>query len=228
MTEAKEKKYFDFQTTKPVRGVWLTVVTPEFKEFTQNGKKTKSNKPTYHGEFLFPKDGEDLGQCREMAKAALKDYFPDKSIDELKPMLADRFRDGDKLADDLKAKGKNGEYYRGHVVVGAATDLEGFTARGRAYASNGKVIDITSDEQAKSVKSEAFYSGVELYVKLQFKGFQAGNNPPGVTAYLQSVFSLCRGERLAGGGKSAAETFAAYVGLDSKDDPTAGAKDEAW
>ena len=72
--------------------------------------------------------------------------------------------------------------------------------------------------------------GVDVLVQLNFVAYDGvGNNPDGVTAYLQHILSFNSGERLkgGGGGKPASEVFGGYIGLPSDVDPTAGAGSSA-
>lgn len=221
MTEATKdnKGYFDFTTTKPVVGVFLNIDEKRQKKI--KGKLTGD--PKYFGTFLFDKGSDDLERAKAAAKEALKAAFPGKPIEEMKAMLADRFQDGDAFAAKAATEGKSGEFYKGKVVVSAATTID----LRRGYFENGKIVDLPSDQAAKLVNGQCFYSGVGVLVHLSFKGYQTGNNPPGVTAYLQRIVSTRAGEKVIGAGATNEEVFKDYIGLDKTDDPTAGT-DEVW
>jgi Protein of unknown function (DUF2815) len=81
------------------------------------------------------------------------------------------------------------------------------------------VVDFWDDAARQTVKDK-FYMGCQVLCEIAFVWYPPGNGLPGVTAYLNKVCSLNRGER-RGGGKSGAETFGAHVGHLSAVDPTA-------
>lgn len=74
--------------------------------------------------------------------------------------------------------------------------------------------------EPREAHKDKFYMGCEVLCELAFVWYGAGNGLPGVTAYLNDVASLNRGER-RGGGRSAQDKFGAHVGHLSNVDPTA-------
>lgn len=185
----------------------------EPRAVTNNGKP--SGEPKYSASLEFDLDHPDLAPLKAKAAAIAKARWPGRDLKELQFP----FSDGNKLADKAKARGKDREFSRGKVV---------FVARSKfrpdlSVISNGKLLDLT-DDAAVLAQQRAFYSGVQVSAQVTLKAYDGvGNNPDGVNAYLDKVLSFNKGERVAGGGRSAAETFKGYAGLVSNEDPTVGA-----
>lgn len=133
--------------------------------------------------------------------------------------------DGDKLAEKAIAKGKKREWSRGLKVVTARS--QNWPACG--IIANGAIVQLDDRSQVKLHKAKYFYTGVKVVAELDIVAYNAvgEDGKPGVTAYLSSVLSTGKGDKLAGGGPDLAATFSGYVGLESDEDPTAKAAEDA-
>lgn len=198
--------------TVPVVMTFPNLITP--KAFTKKGKS--QGEPKYSANFSFEVDSEDLKTLKATAAKIAKAKWPGRELKE----LSFPFTSGDKLADKAKAEGKNREYYRGKVVVAARTIFEPVMSG----IENGKLVDY--EGEARKLASTKFYSGVEVLAQVNFVAYEGvGNNPDGVTAYLNKVFTTGKGKRL-GGSVSSAEAFKDYMGKMTTEDPTQGASVE--
>lgn len=133
--------------------------------------------------------------------------------------------DGNVLADKAEAKGKKREWSRGLKVV---------TARSQkpvpcAIIANREIVQLDDAAQIKVHKAKYFYTGVSIYCELDIVAYNpvGDGGKPGITAYLASVLSTGKGEKVAGGGADLKETFSGYVGLESDEDPTEKPSDDA-
>jgi hypothetical protein len=126
--------------------------------------------------------------------------------------------DGDKLAAKAEAKGKKRDWSKGLKVV---------TARSQNWPNcgiiaNGEIVQLDDRSQVRLHKAKFFYTGVKIVAELDIVAYNAvgEDGKPGVTAYITSVLSTGKGEKLAGSAPSLADTFRGYVGLESDEDPT--------
>lgn len=200
-----------YSLTKPV-----VMSHPNLFEARAFGKKGKeSGVPKFSANFVFPVDHPDLKPLKQLAAKIARAKWPDRDL----KTLSFCFTNGDKLADKRKTAGKeDGEFQRGKVVVAARSRYEPRLAG----VENGKPLDY--EGPARLAAKGKFYFGVEVLAQVNLVAYDGvGNNPDGVTAYLNMVFTTNKGERLGGGGQSAAEAFRGYIGSTTQEDPTAGA-----
>lgn len=190
----------------------------EAKAFMRNGKP--QGDPYFSGNFIFKRDNPDLRAMSDLAKAVAKAKWPGRDLKELKFP----FTNGDKLADGAKAKGKDGEYQRGCVVVTAKSKRNPRLA----IFEKGKIIDLETPAAIAAQKA-LFYPGALVYAQFNFADYPGvGANPDGVACYLNLVMTTGTGKRLAGAGQSAAEAFRHVAGGVSQEDPTAGGDEEIF
>lgn len=192
--------------TKPV-----VMVFPNLHEPRAIGAKGKEQgAPKYSANFVFPPDHPDLPKLVAKAKEVAGAKWPGRELATLKFP----FSKGDKLADKAKAKGKDGEFQRGKTVLASRSKYEPRLS----VIENGKLVEL--EGPARAAAKPKFYSGVEVLAQFNFVTYEGvGENPDGVTAYLNQVCSLNKGARIAGGA-SAAEVFKGYAGTVSNEDPT--------
>lgn len=210
MSENGSEGLYSF--TEPVVMAHPALFEP--RGFGKKGKET--GEPKYSANFVFNPDSADLKAMKALAVKVARAKWPDRDL----KTLQFPFANGDKLADKRKAKsGKDdGAYQRGKVVIAARSKYEPRLAG----IENGKIVDYEGEARIKA--KPKFYFGVQVFAQVNFVAYEGvGNNPDGVTAYLNMVFSTGKGEKIAGGA-SAAETFKGYVGHVSAEDPTAGAE----
>lgn len=186
------------------------------RAFGKKGKET--GEPKYSSNFLFDPANTDLVAMKGLAAKVAKARWPGRALSELKFP----FSNGDKVADKRKEKsGKDdGDFNRGKVVIAARSKFQ----PALSGVENGKVVDYTEDTIAPAKKK--FFFGAEVLAEFNFVPYDGvGNNPDGVTAYLNKVFATGKGTRIAGQ-TSAAETFKGYVGSASVEDPTKAPMDD--
>lgn len=187
----------------------------EARAFGPKGKE--SGNPKFSANLVIdpadPKQKIDLDAMKAMAISVARARWPNRDIKELKFP----FSNGDKLADKRAGKGKtDGDFQRGKVIIAGRSKYEPRLA----VIENGKIVDL--EGPARIAAKSKFYFGCHVLATLNFQPYEGvGNNPDGVTAYLNIVVSLNKGQRLSGGA-SAAETFKGYVGHTSAEDPTGG------
>lgn len=197
------------------------------KAFGKKGKET--GEPKYSANLLLPLDHPDLPGIKATIMAVARGKWPARDIGaEIK---AGTFKmpltSGDKqverakkkLADAGKADDNRADYQAGKIIIAGRSKYEPKLAG----IENGKVVDYI--DAARAAAKNKFYFGVHVLAQLNFVAYDGvGANPDGVTAYLNMVLTLNKGERLTAG-TSAAETFRGYVGQASAEDPT-GASDD--
>jgi len=181
-----------------------------------NGKDT--NREQWDMTVLLPADSHELAEIKKLCVALFRQKHPD--IDLADPRnWAYPWEAGEKYIARMKTakgdKAHDNEFMLGKVLLKSHSTL---------YAPNlsvnmpGRGIVDFRDEARLTVKDK-FYPGCLVYAEFNFQTHKVGTNTPGVTAYLNKVCSLNKGER-RGGGKSGSETFGAYVGKLSAIDPT--------
>jgi hypothetical protein len=192
----------------PVHGIIVytnSLITP--RRFERNGKP--EGEPKYGVRIGLLPDSDDFRRCVAAAKDAAETDLPGRPLKG----LTTPWVKGDAMADEAEAKGKNRDAYRGRMWIAAKTGVK-YPPKLSALI-NGKIVEFSEDE-AKA-NAGKFYNGTEALVSIRMKGYEGFGG--GVTAYLGSVLSLVRGERI-GGGRSAVETFKDVVGKYSNVDPT--------
>lgn len=202
-----------FDTTHPVRLFHPNLHTPKaFKG--PNGKANGEEK--YSANLAMGPDHPDLAAMKKLAVAVARAKWPTRPLTE----LSFPFQNGDKLADKAKSKGKSGEFNRGLVIMPARSK---FPPRLSAIV-NRQVVEYEDEARVKA--KDKFFFGAEVLAQVNFVAYDGvGNNPDGVTAYLNQVCATGKGERIAGVG-GVSETFRGYAGALSGVDPTTAAGDD--
>lgn len=193
-------------------------------------KKTGKDKgdPKYSAGFLLDpvKNKADIDGIKAICVSAARAEWPGVDLKTLKFP----FESGDKRIEKFKAGlEKDGKSYEGQRDFEAGKFV--ITARSKFQPRlgglvNGKIVDF-EDDAAKARAKPTFYFGAECFYEINFVAYEAVNEGSnGVTAYINQVVSLNRGEKLTkGGGQSAAETFKDYLGAAVSEDPTGGGAD---
>ena len=223
-----------FTLTKPVVSAHPTLITP--KQFEKDGKPQGEAK--YGLRLLFDLESDDLFELAKVSVRVARAKWPGLDVKAAiaKAKEGDRagfiaelinmgrdfhfpFASGDALANKRKAKsGKDdGDFQRGMIVVAGRSKYRPKLG----ILEKGRLTDLADDAAIMAAK-EKFYFGVKVLAQLNLVGYEGGTGPDGVTAYLQSVLSTNTGPKLSSGGASVAETFKAYVGSVSAEDPTGG------
>lgn len=198
--------------TAPVRMIFPNLITA--KPFMRDGKPQGDAK--FGARFLFEPDHVDLKAIKQKAAAVAQAKWPGR---ELKT-LAFPFASGDAQAEKSKAKGKDAEFMRGLIVLTARSKYEVQLST----LEGGKIKEIVGT--ARAAAASKFYGGAYVAPALNFVAYNGvGQNPDGVTAYLDMVLFVKDGPRIGGGG-NAADVFKGYAGNYSDESPTAGLDDE--
>ncbi len=212
-----------FTSTEPVVIAHPSVITP--KAFKQNGKE--KGDPKYGFTCVFEPDSEDFKRAKLLAISAAKAKWPGRDIgadfkagemimpwesgDEANARRLKRLMDEGKIRED----DHKGDYQLGKMLVKASSkypiDL--------SVIEGGRIIEVEGDA-AKSRANKFFYFGVEGLVELTFVAYNpvGRDGKAGVTAYAQKLLSTGKGEKLTAG-RSAVETFGAYAGKVTGEDP---------
>ena len=211
----------------PVVMIFPAVVTPR-------AYKGKEGSEAYSGTFVFPPDHPDLAKFKGSIVAVAKEKWPGRDIgkDYAAKQFMLPFRKGDLLVEDRKkqllAKGKEykgeNDFLLGTLVVKASTKK--FPPQlGYWDSVQKKWIDL--DDSNKKANESKFFFGAEALVEFNLSAYDKVNSTAldGVTAYLQKVYVTGKGKRLTGG-EPGSQTFSAYVGHASDQDPTQGMNDE--
>lgn len=197
----------------------------EAKAVMKNGKPT--GEPKFSSNFEFEPTAADLSALKAKALEVAKAKWPGRQFGKEAAKVDDNgnakmptfmfpFSSGTELADKAKGKGKDREFSRGKAVLTARSKYEPRLS----VIEGGKLVEKEGD--ARKAAARMFYSGCLCLAQFNFVAYDGvGQNPDGVTAYLNMVCSLNKGDRLTGGA-SAAEVFKGYVGTTSAEDPTQG------
>ena len=196
----------------PVRAAFCdSLVSPK-----KVGKKgAEKGEPVYSLTALIAPDSPDVQGLKAAMAAVAKETWPGRDLKELKFPL----ESGDKRAKDLVAAGKDGELFKGSLVLSARSGME----RPPALAIlTSKGIEELLGAQRDVVGKQKFYNGCYVVPSVWLKAYRKGSEGgigefSGVKAYISSVLWVKDGERI--GGASATETFRAYAGSVSNVDP---------
>lgn len=174
------------------------VVTPEFQMlwpnlFTPRAVKIKgkeTGKPKYGLSMLL--DPSEIGDLKTAAKAVALAKWPGRTLSE----LHFPFANGDKLEAAQAEQGRDGKFYGGRIVLKASS----------------KFKPVVVDTHRKDIIDHSrLYSGAYGYAELNFVAYDGvGQNPDGVTAYVNFVMKSRDGDRIAG--RDAAGVFAGIDG----------------
>lgn len=128
------------------------------------------------------------------------------------------WKDGTKEADKMKAKGKDGEAFRGKILVKGTSKYQ----PALAAIVNKQIVEFTTEE-SKATAKQYFYSGAYLVPSFGLHYYKGDEGKPdGVSLYLNAVLFAKHGARLGGRNSNPSETFKSYIGSISDEDPTGG------
>lgn len=215
-----DKPIFIHTFTAPVPAIHIHLhEAVKFKD--KKGKETGEAK--FQCSYLFAPDSADLKALKQRAAQAAKSKWPARDLKE----LAFPFTDGNASIEKVKKKQSDAgkEYNGSHDYLANSVILKSsskFQPRLAGIEGN-KAVDYVEPAQIAASKSK-FYPGVKVLAEVNFVPYDGvGQNPDGVTAYVNMVLTTGKGERI-NIGRSAAEVFKGVAGLVSTDDPTAGAQ----
>lgn len=211
MTEVA-KADLSFTFNEAVRGAYINVF--DAKAFKKNGKDVGD--PKFGVTFIMDPSYAGLAALKAKLTEAAKSKWPSRPVSELKFPLTS----GDRAADKAKAKDKDREFMRGHLVLTARSKFPPILS----VLENGRIITLDSDALKAKYKSK-FYSGCYVAASVNLVPYEGeekddGTTADGVTAYLQSLLWVKDGERL-GGTRDQTEVFKSYMGTTTSENPLA-------
>ncbi len=223
MVTKQEAVVYTFK--EPTRTAFSNIIAA--RAYQEAGKSL--GEPRYDATFILEPNSADLVALKDLCIAMAKTLYPGKKLvarrltqEELDDggvvEVAMPWRDGTKDADKAKAENKDREFYRGKIIVKAASKY----APALSGIEGGKVVSYTNPE-TRATLDKFFYSGAYLAPYVQLHSYKARDNKPGgVSLWLNAVCFVKHGPKLAGGGQvNPAEVFAQYAGTVSAADPTA-------
>jgi len=176
--------------------------------------------PRWEIALLFGPDHPDLKPmkdlCRRIAESEQAGITKDPKAWKYPWSNADDFIAKQAAKEDDKKR--DNEFMRGKVLFNSHTAQ--YEPLLSVNMPERGIVDFRGELRA-TVKDK-FYAGCMVFCEFSLVWYPPGNGLPGVTAYLNKVCSLNKGER-RGGARSGAEVFGAYIGKLSATDPTAGA-----
>lgn len=213
MTQVQDKSLGVFVIDEPTLTSFPNIHEP--RAVKRNGKDTGKKK--YSLSYEFTPDSKVLAALKSKMVQVAKAANPNIDVKTLRLPITS----GDKLAEKAEANGKKREWSKGKVVLTARSEFQ----PGVSHVVGGSLIDVDGENAAQIKKS--FYTGVLALgeINLVYYAPIEDGDRPGITAYINKVCSLNKGERLTGG-RSAAETFKGYIGTSTDEDPTLGDDDE--
>lgn len=238
MAEKQKVEDFNFLTAHPC--AYADIMAP--RAFQKNG--ATKGEPKFSGTFVIdptPKmvqqdgkdvDMSDLGRLKRDVIKMLQDHNKTGKKLKIGRLTEEQeqagshievqvpWKDGTKEADRMKAKGKDGEVFRGKVLVKATSKFP----PALAAVENGKIVELPAvDNTQPPSAAKYFYSGAHLVPSFGLHWYKGDEGKPdGVSLYFNAALFAKHGTRLGGRAANAAETFKGYVGSISQEDPTGG------
>ncbi len=211
----------------PVIMIFPAVITPK-------PYKNRAGSEAYSASFVLKADHPAIAALKASIVAVAKEKWPGR---DLAAAVAARevmlpFQKGDTMVAKRKADlaAKNKEYKGENDFMAGALVLKASTKKyppqlGYWEPKLKKWVDL--DDMNKAAHSSKFFFGAEALVEINLSAYDKVNSEAkdGVTAYLQKVYVTGKGKRLVGGAPGS-ETFSAYVGHASDEDPTQGLDDD--
>lgn len=221
---------FRYALTKEARLLFSSITAKSAPKGVQNAV------PKFSGTFGIAK--EDFDEIVKLEVAAIKSEMGDFNGNANDYYLA--CTSGETAAKrvlakaDLDARGKTpdevfkikekaekrAEMYRQYAgILTASSQFDVELAR----LDNGKIVDIPNTEVARAqAGKDYFYGGAWVVPNVSFKGFKRKtmDAKDGVTAYLQNVLFVRKGESIGGSGPANSDVFGGFAGY-SPEDPTA-------
>ncbi len=183
----------------------FTIVWPHlFKPYHYQNKQDQAK---FSVEMMFDQTEVDTQAMVDAAREAAKKKWPNRAMKG----LFFPFKDGNKIADAAKEKGKNHDYYRGYLVIRAKSTYQPVICD----ADYNNIID-----------ERRIFSGCKGVAELTFAAYENAAAGDGVTCYLNAYMHTAEGERI--GGRSASRIFGGVQ--QSNEDPEQEDDDDeiAW
>lgn len=230
MTTPEKTKAQSFSFTTSVRGAYADIIKP--RAFQENGKP--KGEPRFGCTFLVAPDSPDLARLKAEVTKVFQAAMPGLKLvpRRLTQEEVDAgnvaevqvpWHDGTRYADKLKAKGKDGEIFRGCILVKSSSKFR----PALALIENKGVLDLNTEEVI-AAKAGLFYSGawyVPSFGINYYKGKKEGE-PNGVNLFLDGILYVKGDTRLGGRQADAKTTFAGYIGSIKDENPLGGEMDD--
>lgn len=195
------KEPVTFQLSAPAILAFPNLLVP--RKFMQNGREQGEAK--FDATLLLKPDHPDIEAIKSQLNKAALGHWPGG----LPQPFSWPLRSGDAMADSAKSKGKDREVLRGFFVLQGRSQFP----PGLSAVINGRVKDYPQTGDDRATAQSYFYGGCECLGGFVFEAYEVGANTPGVTAYLQVLISLNRGEHnaklTAGASKSGSQMYSA-------------------
>lgn len=184
--------------------------------------------PKYEATFMFRPDSPELMQIRNIIIAEADAKYPgaiqrnpDGSVLP-SPLLSLPLKHGQEYYDKSTAEQRKGrEAFRSYVMF--HTSCAASRPPSLAYLVNGQAVDLPLDATRTQYEDAHFYGGAHVLFQVNIVPFKAGS---GIVAYLNTVTSLSRGDRVPAfsGGEQlpASQVHNQHIGQATAYDPTAG------
>lgn len=219
-----------YRVMRPVICAYPALITP--RAF---GPKNKpKGDPKYSATFALEDDHPDLDPIKALLSQAAKALLPGARLSDFSFPI----QSGDKMIENYVASAQRAgktqteiaalhekfSWAKGKVLIKASSKY-----RPQLAVVNGQQI-VDLDDNTIAVNKDKFYFGVQCLPEFNFvAGVRTqADGKDYVTAYLNGVVSLNKGERIGGGG-GLAERFSGYIGSATNFDPagfTAGEDEE--
>lgn len=214
-----------FILVEPARGVFFNLF--EAKAVQVRGKD--SGTPKFSANFLFDPAGKNAPALKRAFVETARAQWPGRDLAELgKP-----WQIGDEVIakEAAKAKRENREpksrdFYAGQIVMISRSTF----APSLGVLKGKQLVEFAGDDDRRVTLKPNFYMGADVLGTFTLQAYGGvGENPDGVTAYLDGVVALGTGERIGGAGgagRDLASTFSGYIGINTTEDPMAGLDEE--
>lgn len=217
-----------FSLEPPCPMIWANLVKPQAYQRRENGRPVgQPGLPQFRASFMLPAAHPLLDAMKGVMAAVATEKL--KITDErgvLVPVPFSEIRwpikDGNRLADEAQAAKKNREYLRGHVLLTTkSVDAPDRNPPRLSVLVSGAWLHYETPEERK-LAERYLYNGVLAAAKINFSGMTVDGRHY-VTAYLNTVYSLNQGDKIAGGhDDEMMERLSGYAGQVSAVSPSAG------
>ena len=176
------------------------------KDTYKDEKTGAESEPKYKADLILSTDDTadlwDLVYAEAMEGSGLTEDQLDAAIQS--GMFGVPIKDGDEIAANREARGKNGDAVKGKEVLRAGT---AFNANGDNAPGGVFVVD-ENNEQVEWDKRGKVYLGCDMMLSISFSYYKTGTSQ-GVTAYLNGAQYVGDNERL---GQDKSKLFAPLAG----------------
>lgn len=209
-------KACQFQFVIPVRMVFENIHEPQwYSNKTKRFEATPIDgvKPQWAAGFQFEPDSGDLAEIKKLTKALMASEFPSREAKTLQRpwKTVEDFLTG---MDEKKTASYLEYLVPGNVILSTHT----YTEPALSARMDGRSVDYRGD--ARPLAKKTVFRGGYCLAEINLAPHSVGSNTPGVTAYLNHVYAVGKGDPIQGG-RSTEDKFSGYLGHVTAADPTA-------